>query len=151
MTLAWSVAAVIAALAALVSAGVSMVLLARVRRMADRERVLEAQLGLVDEAVCAIEARLGGAPVAEEQAGDGRARADGKARAEAESEGMRGESIDAEVAPEIQAAIAAAAVVAAGERARVHSIRRVKPEAERNAWSQQGRVLVQTSHNVRAR
>jgi len=147
MTLAWAAAAVIAAVAALVSAGVSVELLRRVRRMADRERVLEAQLSLVDEAICAIEARLGGAAVAETPAGEGRS----SAEAEAEREGMRGESIDAEIAPEIQAAIAAAAVVAAGDRVRVHSMRLMKSEAERNAWSQQGRVLVQTSHNVRAR
>jgi hypothetical protein len=147
MTMAWAAIAVIAAVAALVSAGVSFELLRRVRRMADRERVLEGQLSLVDEAVCAIEARLGGEAVADERAGEGRS----SAAAEAEREGMRGESIDAEIAPEIQAAIAAAAVVAAGERVRVHAMRLVKSEAERNAWSQQGRVLVQTSHNVRAR
>jgi len=146
MTMAWAVAAVIAAVAALVSAGVSVVLLLRVRQMADRERTLEGQLISMDEAVCAIEARLGGAVQAPvEAAGEGDAAAD------AESEGMRGESIDAEIAPEIQAAIAAAAVVAAGERARVHSLRLVKSDGERNAWSQQGRMQVQTSHNVRVR
>ena len=142
MTMAWAAIAVIAAVAALVSAGVSFELLRRVRRMADRERVLEGQLSLVDEAVCAIEARLGGEAVADERAGEGRS----SAAAEAERDGMRGE-----IAPEIPAAIAAAAVVAAGERVRVHAMRLVKSEAERNAWSQQGRVLVQTSHNVRAR
>jgi hypothetical protein len=147
MTLAWAAAAVIAAVAALVSAGVSVELLRRVQRMADRERALEAQLSLVDQAVCAIEARLGGAAVAAAPAGEGQT----SAKADAEREGMRGESIDAAIAPEIQAAIAAAAIVAAGERVRVNSVRQVKPEAERNAWSQQGRVLVQTSHNVRAR
>jgi uncharacterized low-complexity protein len=144
MTLAWAAAAVIAAVAAMVSAGVSVVLLGRVQRMAERERALEAQLGLVDEAICAIEARLAGVAVAEDPAGEGQAGAD------AEREGMCGESIDAAIAPEIQAAIAAAAVVAAGERVRVHAVRQVKREAERNAWSQQGRVLVQTSHNMRA-
>ena len=50
------------------------------------------------------------------------------------------------VAPDIQAVIAAAAVTALGQD--VH-IRSIKPAT--SSWSQQGRVLVQGSHNARAR
>ena len=50
------------------------------------------------------------------------------------------------VAPEIQAVIAAATVAALGQDAQIRS---VKPAA--SPWSQQGRVLVQGSHNLRVR
>lgn len=50
------------------------------------------------------------------------------------------------VAPEIQAVIAAAATVALGQNAAVRSVRSVPAP-----WSQQGRVLVQGSHNLRVR
>lgn len=50
------------------------------------------------------------------------------------------------VSPEIQAVIAAAATVALGQNAAVRSVRSVPAP-----WSQQGRVLVQGSHNLRVR
>ena len=50
------------------------------------------------------------------------------------------------VGPDIQAVIAAAAVTALGQDVHVRSL---KPAT--SSWSQQGRVLVQGSHNARAR
>jgi hypothetical protein len=49
------------------------------------------------------------------------------------------------IAPEIQAVIAAATVAALGQDAHVRSVKSVA-----SPWSQQGRVLVQGSHNARA-
>ena len=146
MTTGWAVAVGIAVVAGLASAGVGLVLLQRLSRLLKQQQVLAGQLRGVDDAVFAIEARLNGMPAPADSA---EARA-GEAKLEIEGESFRGASIDAEIAPEIQAAIAAAAVAAAGNKARVQSMRLVKAEAERSAWSQQGRMQVQTSHNVRA-
>ena len=55
----------------------------------------------------------------------------------------RGEE-GSEIAPEIQAALAAAAVATLGPNAVVHSIK-----AATSPWTQQGRVLVQGGHNLR--
>jgi hypothetical protein len=52
----------------------------------------------------------------------------------------------AEIAPDIQVAIAAAAVVALGPNAVVQSVK-----AMPSPWTQQGRVLVQGGHNLRVR
>ncbi len=56
-----------------------------------------------------------------------------------------------EIAPEIQAAIAAAAVAVLGNHARVREARRVPSQDVVSPWTQQGRVIVQSSHNLRAR
>ena len=138
--------AALTAAAALVATGVSVVLMIRQRRMGERQKELESHLDSIEEALRSVEARLEGAPG---QAAS--ATVVSEARSGADDEGMRGESIDLEIAPEIQAAIAAAAMVAAGDKARVRSMRQVKAHEDNSAWSKQGRVLVQTSHNVRPR
>lgn len=56
-----------------------------------------------------------------------------------------------EVAPEIQAAIAAATVAIFGNHARLRAARRVPSEDVVSPWTQQGRVIVQGSHNLRSR
>ena len=56
-----------------------------------------------------------------------------------------------EVAPEIQAAIAAATVAIFGNHARVRAARRVPSQDVVSPWTQQGRVIVQGSHNLRTR
>jgi hypothetical protein len=63
-----------------------------------------------------------------------------------EPEVLQEETQTEQVAADIQAVIAAAAVAALGRDAHVRSIRPAT-----NSWSQQGRVLVQGSHNARAR
>ena len=55
------------------------------------------------------------------------------------------------IAPEIQAAIVAAAIAVLGSHARVRAARRVPSQDVVSPWTQQGRVIVQSSHNVRAR
>ena len=62
---------------------------------------------------------------------------------QAESSDVSGQEAS-EIPPEIQAAIAAAAVATVGPNAVVHS---VKPAT--SPWTQQGRVLVQGGHNLR--
>ena len=56
-----------------------------------------------------------------------------------------------EIAPEIKAAIAAAAVAVLGNHARVREARRFPLQDGLSPWTQQGRVIVQSSHNLRAR
>jgi hypothetical protein len=52
---------------------------------------------------------------------------------------------------EIQAVITAAAVTLFGHKVRVGSARLLSSKAGVSPWSQQGRVIVQTSHNLRPR
>jgi hypothetical protein len=54
------------------------------------------------------------------------------------------------ISAEMQAVIAAAAVACAGRGARVRGLTLVGT-SHASAWSQQGRMLVQSSHNVRAK
>jgi hypothetical protein len=56
-----------------------------------------------------------------------------------------------QIPPEMQVAIAAVAVAVLGPGARVLSARAVRPEKVVSPWSQQGRVSVQASHNLRVR
>jgi len=51
--------------------------------------------------------------------------------------------------PEIVAALTAAATTFLGKRARIRSARQLADESA-GAWAQQGRVIVQTSHNLRS-
>jgi hypothetical protein len=55
-----------------------------------------------------------------------------------------------EITPEILAIIAAAVAQFVGAGARIRSTRMV-PVAEGNAWAQQGRVIIQASHNLAMR
>lgn len=55
-----------------------------------------------------------------------------------------------EVTPEILAVIAAAVAQFLGAGARIRSTRAI-PVAEGNAWAQQGRVIIQASHNLAMR
>jgi hypothetical protein len=57
----------------------------------------------------------------------------------------------APIPPEINVAIAAAAIAVLGKHARVRSARRVPSSDAVSPYTQQGRVIVQSSHNLRAR
>jgi len=61
-----------------------------------------------------------------------------------------GETRTSPVKPEIVAVLTAAATAFLGKKARVQSAQ-LLPTAQENggAWAQQGRVIVQTSHNMR--
>jgi len=55
------------------------------------------------------------------------------------------------ISSEIQAVLAAAAVALFGKKVRLRSARLLSSQAGVSQWSQQGRVIVQTSHNPRSR
>lgn len=107
-----------------------------------RERQLKTadQIGALDDAIRAMEARLAEHQVVSsielQHAPD--------VPTTTENESAINEND--EVAPEIQAAIAAAAVATLGPSAVVQSVHAVT-----SPWTQQGRVLVQGGHNLRVR
>jgi hypothetical protein len=53
------------------------------------------------------------------------------------------------IGSEIQAVITAAAVALFGHKVRLRSARQLSSQDGVSTWSQQGRVIVQTSHNLR--
>jgi len=71
----------------------------------------------------------------------------GSERAESGERESRQQEED--IPPEIQVAIAAAAIAAFGNHARVRSARRIPSSNVVSPWTQQGRVIVQSSHNLR--
>ena len=56
-----------------------------------------------------------------------------------------------EIAPGILAAITAASAAILGPHARIRAVRALTPNQGVSPWSQQGRVFVQASHNLRSR
>lgn len=145
MSINWADLAMIAAMVA-AGCGVSAwLLLGRLERASGkRNQELERQLGALDDAVRAVETRLG------EMHSSAVQRIAAEAEAEPMSESIEEQPLAGEpVAPEIQAAIAAAAVAVAGPGARIRSLRSLDAHPGASAWSQQGRMIVQSSHNVR--
>lgn len=134
-----------AALAALLVAGCVAIYaeLARTMRraVAERQRETERQLNAMETTVKALQARV--AEIGREQtASVGDATANRAAESQAQSA--------VPPKPEILAALTAAATAYVGKKARIRSA--VLVPAEENgadAWAQQGRVIVQTSHNLR--
>ena len=55
------------------------------------------------------------------------------------------------VKPEMMAVITAAATTYLGKAARIRSAKLVPVQNTSSAWTQQGRMIVQTSHNLRTR
>lgn len=70
---------------------------------------------------------------------------------EAEAECAAGEKsgMTGPLKPEILATLAAATTTFLGKEARIRSVRTQATEESATAWAQQGRVIVQTSHNLR--
>jgi hypothetical protein len=118
---------------------VSYLLFLRKIRLIATERDLKIadQLGALDNAIRVLETRLSEQHPASELIQTAQLIADSSPRDEAQDE---------MIAPDIQAVIAAAAVAALAKDAHIRSM---KPAT--SSWSQQGRVLVQGSHNARAR
>jgi septal ring factor EnvC (AmiA/AmiB activator) len=117
-------------------------LLYRLREMVTkRDLRIADQLAALDDAIHALETRLAEQRSASELIAAAQRMADSSPQDVTPDH----EESDA-VTPDIQAVIAAAAVAALGQD--VH-IRSMKPAT--SSWSRQGRVLVQGSHNVRAR
>jgi hypothetical protein len=115
-----------------------LLVLRRITRLAnERELKIADQLGALNDAIQTLETRL-----TEHHTADAREVLEIAAGAEGDSEAEAGESVA--VAPEIKAAIAAAAVAALGQNAAVKSVKQVS-----SPWTQQGRMIVQGSHNLR--
>ncbi|HXS75924.1 MAG TPA: hypothetical protein VN753_07095 [Terracidiphilus sp.] len=132
------------AIAGLVAAGSALgyaFLWWRVRALITERQLKTAdQIGALDDAIRAMETRLAEHQLASsielQQAPD--------VPLATESDSATDEN--GVIAPEMQAAIAAAAVAALGRNAVVQSVRAVT-----SPWTQQGRVLVQGGHNLRVR
>jgi hypothetical protein len=131
---------------ALVVAGCAVSYLLLLRRIShivsERHLKIADQLAKLDDAIHALETRL-----AEHHSASELIAAEQDIAA---TVGEPDDTRDAEepevVAPDTQAVIATAAVAALGQD--VH-IRSIKPAT--SSWTQQGRVMVQGSHNARAR
>jgi hypothetical protein len=104
------------------------------------------QLAALDDAIRALETRLYESQSAIAAAGVTQV----EALSAREQEVADGASESEIVPAEIQAVIAAAAVATLGENAAVRSIRSL-PAHGVSPWSQQGRAMVQGSHNLRVR
>jgi hypothetical protein len=131
------------AIAVLIAAGLAgcyALFMRKLRAMlADRRMEIADQIGALDNAIRALETRL-----AERQL---------QTPLEQILTAPSSEILDEvdqagpeEIAPEIQAAIAAAAVATVGPNAVVQSVK-----SATSPWTQQGRVLVQGGHNLRVR
>jgi len=107
--------------------------------ISERQLKIADQIGALDSAIRAVETRL-----AEHQL----VPPTNSHHAMSVAEVAEDESADqdAQIDPEIQAVIAAAALAAAGPDAVVRSVKAVT-----SPWTQQGRVLVQGGHNLRVR
>ncbi len=117
-----------------------LILLHNLRRMVtERDLRIADQLAALDDAIRSLETRLAEHHSASELIAAAQSMAESSPLVDTEDEQ------DA-VAPDIQAVIAAAAVAALGPDVQIRSMK-----AATSSWSQQGRVMVQGSHNARAR
>ena len=122
-------------------------LLWRVKQIiSERQLKIADQLARLDDAIRVMETRLAEYHAA--VSGPETPRSEAGMDVEADSAEEQGMAED--VAPEIKAAIAAAAVTVAGPNAQVRSVKPVSAPAA-SAWTQQGRVMVQGGHNLRVR
>jgi hypothetical protein len=145
VNLPWAEVALLAALLIGGCAAIYLVLLSRLRRMlADTQRETEQRLAALTEA---IRARMADLPEPATEAMSA-AELDSQS-AGATVHGVVPEREEAEIAPPIQAAIAAAAIAVLGNHARVRSARKIPSSDVVSPWTQQGRVIVQSSHNLR--
>lgn len=142
MTMHWADLILILAFVSAGCAVLYLLLLHKLRQVVSERHLQTAdRLAALDEAIRALETRLSEHHAASELIEAAQDMADAGAWDDTrDAEGSEG------VAPDIQAVIAAAAVAALGPDAHIRSI---KPAT--SSWSQQGRVLVQGSHNARAR
>jgi C4-dicarboxylate-specific signal transduction histidine kinase len=114
----------------------------------ERQLKMADQLGALDDAIRALETRLAEHPA--KTAGTELLQVAANAESvnpEAEADETADASDETgEIAPEIQAAIAAATLATLGQNAAVRSVK-----AAPSPWTQQGRVMVQGGHNLRVR
>lgn len=157
MTLPWADIALIVAIVVAGCGASYFLLLGRLRRvLADNQREMEHRLTALTEAI------RGRTLLPPENATDALTTAEIESEvafvpppaphdenAKVSNEHAPATEPEEEIAPEIRVAIAAAAIAALGNHARVHSARRVPSSDVVSPWTQQGRVIVQSSHNLR--
>src|SRR5579859_3615368 len=139
-------------------AAVYLLLLRKVRQIvSESHREMEHRLIALTEAISMNEPRLAD-PIpstdtldAKEIEAESIAAAQTSVRRVAVREQPGAQEKEEEIASEIKVAIAAASVALLGNNARVSAARRVPSKDVVSPWTQQGRVTVQSSHNLRAR
>jgi len=117
------------------------------RAVRERQRDVERQLNAMATTVKALQARVAELSRLQAAPAAGAEVAVISATAEATDELQQ-----AQTKPEIVAALTAAATAFLGKKARIRSAQQI-PNAQdcAGAWAQQGRMIVQTSHNLRQR
>lgn len=139
----WTKPAATSATAGAVCALAGIALRRALRRAGERQRATDRKILELTAAVCSLESRL-----AELSRGE-RDRAPESIAAAAEGVEMARLQ---QPKPELLAVMTAAATAFLGKTARIRSARLVPAATDDvSPWSQQGRVIVQTSHNLRAR
>lgn len=143
----------LATLAVLVAAcwAVSFAGMRALRRVvAERQLEAESQLSALAAAVKTLQTQVAELGEARQPQATVATEFDLEAAAETADEAVELE--DGEVTAEIMAVIAAAATAFLGKKVRILSAKLLEsPPEVVNAWSQQGRVFVQASHNLRSR
>lgn len=107
------------------------------RVFSERDSRIADELAALGDAVGSLETRMN-------------AHANALERQQQDSETIPAEARQESASPRIRAAIAAAATAFLGRSAAVRAIKTASSDAA-NPWSQQGRMLVQTSHNLPSR
>ena len=153
MTLHWIDITMMAAMVLAGGVASYFLLLGRLRHvLAENQRETERRLAALTEALVSRAATAEQSPTdalveAEIEAEPVPVSARIELRASASAEPV--EQQEQDIPPQIQAAIAAAAIAVLGNHARVRSARRVPSSNVVSPWTQQGRVIVQSSHNLR--
>lgn len=112
----------------------------------ERQRELEHRVSTLIELIRSLEGRMVEPSLAEDALA-----ADGETGLMERSANPSDRLEEDEIPGEIRAVIAASAVALVGRDARVVSARPMRPHEALSPWSQQGRLIVQSSHNLRSR
>jgi hypothetical protein len=145
----WTELAVAAALVAAGCAAIYAALVRALRRaVAEQQQAVDRQLNSLAMTVKVLQARVAelDAHMAAQLPAPAQPSAGGATKVPAEN--VAEEEQDP-VKPATLAAIAAAATAFFGKAARVRAVRVLPVQDVAGAWAQQGRVIVQTSHNLR--
>ena len=158
MTLLWADLALMAVIVLAGCVGSYWLGLRNVRRaIAENQRQMERRLSALTEALTMHQAGLGGGVASIDSLNAVEIEAPsapvlkGRPLPRIQITNLAAGRESEELAPEIRAAITAAAVAVLGNHARLRAARRVPSQNVVSPWTQQGRDIVQSSHNLRAR
>lgn len=145
MTLHWADLALAITMVVVTCAAGYWVLMRKLRQLfLERELKIADQLAALDDAIQALETRMA------EHASSLHAAQESEAESAMDA-GPATPAKEQAIVPGIRAAIAAAATAFLGKNVVVRAAKSVAPGDAVSPWSQQGRVLVQTSHNLPTR